>query len=138
MPTPDVASVTDPAGVVGSLEGSGGAHAVTGTVLFPQESPEVADGGSVVVAVESCSLPDTSLCPTVLSDFDVREFPVPGATARPTFVPPVTAPTAPTATTAPTTAAPVPTTPPTAPPSPTTTAAPSTTTPAAATTTPTT
>jgi hypothetical protein len=77
MPTPDVAFVTDPAGVVGSLEGSGGQSAVTGTVIFPQDEPAVTDGSSVDVAVESCSLPDSTLCPTVLSDFDVREFPVP-------------------------------------------------------------
>ena len=58
MPTPDVASVTDPAGVVGSLEGSGGQIAVTGTVIFPQVAPAVTDGSSVDVAEESCSLPD--------------------------------------------------------------------------------
>jgi hypothetical protein len=79
MPTPDVASVTDPAGVVGSLEGSGGQNPVTGTVIFPQDEPAVTNGSSVDVAVESCSLPDSSLCPTVLSDFDVRQFPVPGS-----------------------------------------------------------
>jgi hypothetical protein len=79
MPTPDVASVTDPAGVVGSLESSGGPIAVTGTVVFPQVVPAVTDGSSVDVAEESCSLPDATLCPTVLSDFDVREFPVPGS-----------------------------------------------------------
>lgn len=77
MPTPDVASVTDPAGVVGSLEASGGDSAVTGTVIFPQDEPAVTDGSSVDVAEESCSLPSSNLCPTVLSDFDVREFPVP-------------------------------------------------------------
>ncbi len=79
MPTPDVASVTDPAGVVGSLEASGGQSAVTGTVIFPQEEPAVTDGSSVDVAEESCSLPTSTWCPTVLSDFDVREFPVPGS-----------------------------------------------------------
>jgi len=130
MPTPDVASVTDPAGVVGSLAGSGGTHPVTGTVIFPQESPQVAEGGSVAVAVESCALPDTSLCPTVLSDFDVREFPVPGSANRPTSVAPVTT------TTAPSPVATAPTTPATTPPATTTTVAPVTTTTAAATTTP--
>jgi hypothetical protein len=78
MPTPDVASVTDPPGVVGTLEGSGGTEPVTGTVIFPQTEPAVIDGTSVDVAEESCSLPDPSLCTAVLSDFDVREFPVPG------------------------------------------------------------
>jgi hypothetical protein len=77
MPTPDVASVTDPAGVIGSLEGSGGFGPVTGTVIFPQVEPAVTEGAAVAVAEESCSLPDPSLCPTVLSDFDVREFPAP-------------------------------------------------------------
>ncbi len=76
MPTPDVVSVTDPAGVAGSLEGSGGPHPVTGTVIFPQ-SNAVTYGSSVAVAIESCSLTDSTLCPTILSDFDVREFPVP-------------------------------------------------------------
>ena len=87
MPTPDLASVTDPAGIVGSLEGSGGVGPVTGTVIFPQVEPAVTNGSSVSVAEESCSLPDASLCPTVLSDFDVREFPVPGSTYQPSFQP---------------------------------------------------
>jgi len=77
MPTPDVVAISDPGGVAGSLEGSGGEHAVTGTVIFPQSMPAVTDGSSVDIAVESCSLTDASLCPTVLSDFEVREFPVP-------------------------------------------------------------
>jgi hypothetical protein len=82
LPTPDVASVTDPAGETGSLEGSGGSQPVTGTVIFPQSEPQVTDGSSVNVAVESCSLTDTSLCPTILSDFEVREFPVPASPNR--------------------------------------------------------
>jgi hypothetical protein len=77
MPTPDVVAVTDPAGVAGTLEGSGGDHAVFGTVIFPQSMPAVTDGSSVDIAVESCSLTTASLCPTILSDFEVREFPVP-------------------------------------------------------------
>ncbi len=79
MPTPDLASVTDPAGVTGTLEGSGGPHPVTGVVIFPQAVPAVTNGSPVVVAQESCSLVAASLCPTVISDFEVREFPVPGA-----------------------------------------------------------
>jgi hypothetical protein len=82
MPTPDVASVTDPAGVAGSLAGSGGAQAVTGAVIFPQAPAAVTYGTSTAVAVESCSLTDLSLCPTILSDFEVREFPVPTSTVR--------------------------------------------------------
>ena len=83
LPTPDVASVTDPSGVVGTLEGSGGVHAVTGAVLFPQVVPAVTNGSAVNVAEESCSLIDTTLCPTVLAaDFEVREFPVPAAAGR--------------------------------------------------------
>jgi hypothetical protein len=31
------------------------------------------------VAAESCSIADTGLCPTILTDFEVREFPVPTA-----------------------------------------------------------
>jgi hypothetical protein len=82
MPTPDVASVTDPTGVVGFLAGSGGPYPVTGTVIFPQAVPQVDYGSSVNVAEESCSLSDTALCPTVLSDFDVREFPVPSGSGH--------------------------------------------------------
>ncbi len=81
-PTPDIADVTDPAGVVGSLAGSGGQFAVTGSVIFPQVQPAVSDGTSLPAAVESCAMADASLCPTILSDFDVREFPVPVAQGR--------------------------------------------------------
>jgi hypothetical protein len=77
MPTPDVATITDPSGVAGTLEGSGGTHAVSGVVIFPQLVPAVTDGSAVAIAEESCSLVETSLCPTVISDFEVREFPVP-------------------------------------------------------------
>ncbi len=79
MSTPDVASVTDPAGVIGNLEGSGGVFPVSGVVLFPQAMPAVSEGASLAVAVESCSLQNAALCPSILSDFDVREFPVPPA-----------------------------------------------------------
>jgi len=82
LPTPDIASVTDPSGVAGTLEGSGGAQTVTGTVIFPQVQPAVTYGSSVNIAAESCSLTDPSLCPTILSDFEVREFPVPASTNR--------------------------------------------------------
>ena len=77
MPTPDVATITDPSGVTGTLEGSGGPHPVSGVVIFPQLVPAVTDGSPVAIAEESCSLVETSLCPTVISDFVVREFPVP-------------------------------------------------------------
>jgi len=82
MSTPDVVSVTDPAGVVGSLEGSGGVSPVIGAVIFPQVAPAVTNGSSVNIAEESCSLAGTALCPTILSDFEVREFPVPASTGR--------------------------------------------------------
>jgi hypothetical protein len=75
--TPDVASVTDPSGVTGTLQGSGGSHPVTGVVVFPQVESAVTNGSPVNIAEESCSLVDVSLCPTVISDFEVREFPVP-------------------------------------------------------------
>jgi len=78
--TPDVTQVTDPAGVVGNLAGSGGQGPSTGVVLFPQIPSAISYGSPVAVAMESCSLSDASLCPTVLSDFDVREFPVPAST----------------------------------------------------------
>lgn len=113
MPTPDVASVTDPAGVMGTLEGSGGTGAVTGTVVFPQVEPAVTDGSSVHVAEESCSLPDPTLCATVLSDFDVREFPVPtpdGASYGSRYVPGSSSPAAYLASTLPVRSAPTKTT----------------------------
>jgi len=75
--TPDVVEVTDPDGVIGSLAGSGGQGPSTGVVLFPQIPSAVSYGSPIAVAMESCSLSDASLCPTVLSDFEVREFPVP-------------------------------------------------------------
>jgi hypothetical protein len=123
MATPDVASVSDPAGVAGNLAGSGGFFAVTGVVLFPQVIPAVTDGSSIDVADESCAIAEAGLCPTVLSDFEVREFPVPDSTATSvvpsyevpasrvpvsraqpvTTAPPTTLPPTPTVTVAPTT-----------------------------------
>ncbi len=79
MATPDVATVTDPTGDTGSLEGSGGFHPVSGTVLFPQVSPAVQDGTPVAVSALTCSLSDATLCPVITADFDVREFPTPAA-----------------------------------------------------------
>jgi hypothetical protein len=78
-PTPDVVTIIDPPDVTGTLEGSGGDHAVSGAVIFPQSMAAVTYGSSVDIAVESCSLIATSLCPTIISDFEVREFPVPVA-----------------------------------------------------------
>ena len=75
--TPDITQVSDPAGLVGSMAGSGGQDTVTGVVLFPQIPSAISYGSSIAVAAESCSLTDARLCPTILSDFDVREFPVP-------------------------------------------------------------
>lgn len=77
--TPDVTQVTDPSGLVGGVAASGGPAAVTGVVLFPQVPSAVSSGSPIAVAAESCSLTDAALCPTVLSDFEVREFPVPAA-----------------------------------------------------------
>jgi hypothetical protein len=77
--TPDVTEITDPAGVVGSLAASGGQGATTGVVLFPQVPSAVSYGSPVAVAMESCAISTSSLCPTVLSDFEVREFPVPAS-----------------------------------------------------------
>ena len=75
--TPDVTAIADPAGVAGNLAASGGQTTVTGVVLFPQIPSAVSYGSPVAVAAESCSLDTPSLCATVLSDFEVREFPVP-------------------------------------------------------------
>jgi hypothetical protein len=75
--TPDVTAIADPDGVVGNLAASGGQTTVSGVVLFPQVPSAVSYGSPVAVAAESCSLETPSLCATVLSDFEVREFPVP-------------------------------------------------------------
>jgi hypothetical protein len=77
--TPDVTQVSDPPGLVGSLAASGGQGIVTGVVLFPQIPSAISYGSPIAVAAESCSMADPRLCPTILSDFDVREFPVPAA-----------------------------------------------------------
>jgi hypothetical protein len=77
--TPDVTEVTDPAGVVGSLAASGGQGPTTGVVVFPQIPSAISYGSPIAVDMESCALTDASLCPTVLSDFEVREFPVPAS-----------------------------------------------------------
>jgi hypothetical protein len=134
LATPDVAALTDPASVTGSLQGSGGSHPVTGVVIFPQAVPNVTDGTAVDIATESCSLVAANLCPTVLADFEVREFPIPTSGFHPTPTPttppatahqaapttvPVTAPTTPT-----TVPAAAPTTVPTTPPATTPTSSP--------------
>jgi hypothetical protein len=75
--TPDVIAVADLPGVAGSLAASGGQLAASGVVLFPQIPSAISYGSPIAVAVESCVLSTTSLCPTVLSDFEVREFPTP-------------------------------------------------------------
>lgn len=75
--TPDVVAVADPAGVVGSLAASGGQIVASGVVLFPQIPSAISYGSPIAVAGESCVVSNPSLCPTVLSDFEVREFPTP-------------------------------------------------------------
>jgi len=82
QPTPDITAVTDPQGVIGGMAGSGGQFAVTGVVIVPQDAQALKYGNAVAVAGESCALSDASICPTVLSDFQVREFPVPAASGR--------------------------------------------------------
>jgi hypothetical protein len=77
--TPDVTQVTDPDGLVGDMAASGGQGAVTGVVLFPQIPSAIANGSPVAVAAESCAISDAVLCPSILTDFEVREFPVPSA-----------------------------------------------------------
>jgi hypothetical protein len=122
LATPDVAALTDPAGVTGALPGSGGPHRVTGVLIFPQVMPAVTNGTAVDIAMESCSLVAVNLCPTVISDFEVREFPIPTSGFHPTATP--TTPNAtPVHPAAPTTVpVPVPTTPTTPPTVPTTVA----------------
>lgn len=75
--TPDVTAVADPSGVTGSLAASGGQLTVSGVVLFPQIPSAVSYGSPVAVAAESCALEQAGLCATIVSDFEVREFPTP-------------------------------------------------------------
>jgi hypothetical protein len=72
--TPDVVSITDPSGVKGSLDASGGPIPVSAVMIAPQ-APNLPNG--VDVAEESCSIQNSSLCPSILEDFTIREFPVP-------------------------------------------------------------
>jgi hypothetical protein len=128
LATPDVAAISDPAGVTGSLQGSGGPHPVTGVVIFPQVLPAVTNGTAVDIATESCSLVTADLCPTVISDFEVREFPVPTSGYHPTTTTPEITPHPAVPTTVPVT------TPTTVPPVPTTVVVPASTTPTSSTT----
>jgi hypothetical protein len=79
--TPDIVSITDPAGVKGTLAGSGGPEAVTGALIVPHAA--AGSSASLNVAEESCSLPavQADLCPTILADFEIREFPAPPTTS---------------------------------------------------------
>jgi len=79
MLTPDVVAITDPAGVTGGLTGSGGNHAVIGVLIFPQVTPRLSSEDTAEV---SCSLSDSSLCPAILADFEVRQLPVPTTPVR--------------------------------------------------------
>jgi hypothetical protein len=72
--TSDVVAIRDPAGVKGALAGSGGGRSVSGLMIMPQGSDLPS---SVGIAEISCSLRSASLCSTILSDFVVRQFPVP-------------------------------------------------------------
>jgi hypothetical protein len=72
--TPDVVAITDPAGVRGSLRGSGGSWPVTGFAVAPQAA-DLAGGEDV--AMISCSMRTSSLCQSILGDFIIRDFPVP-------------------------------------------------------------
>jgi hypothetical protein len=72
--SPDVVAIRDPAGVKGALAGSGGGRSVTGLMIVPQGSDLPS---SVGIAELSCSLRSASLCSTILSDFVVRQFPIP-------------------------------------------------------------
>ena len=129
MPTPDVASITDPAGVVGSLEASGGSGPVTGSLIFPQVEPAVTDGSASTwprsrarsrsrpfaprsSPTSTCgSSPSPRVSPCVPEGPTPRPPSSPRRSSRTTLPPATTAPT-----TATTTAHTAPTTPPTTPP----------------------
>lgn len=71
--TPDVVRITDPAGVKGHLDGSGGPQPAVGIMIVPQSTTL----SSVPITEVSCSLRTTSLCTSILNDFVVRQFEVP-------------------------------------------------------------
>jgi hypothetical protein len=67
--TNDILSITDPAGVRGHT------HASVGVLIYPKVHAYAS--ASVNIAEETCSLSTMVLCPAILSDFQIREFPVP-------------------------------------------------------------
>jgi hypothetical protein len=79
--TPDIVSITDPVGVKGTLAGSGGSQAVRGALIVPHV--QTGSAASINVAQESCSLPSAqaNLCPAILTDFEIRDFPAPPTTS---------------------------------------------------------
>lgn len=71
--TPDILSITD-SPVQGVRQ-----HASQGVLLYPKV--EAYASGSVDFAIETCTLSEMTLCPVVLADFEIRDFPVPSPTA---------------------------------------------------------
>lgn len=69
----DVVSIVDPSHLHGNLPGSGGAQPVTAVMIVPHAPNRT----SVSIAEEACSLIQADLCPVILNDFLVRQFPVP-------------------------------------------------------------
>ena len=67
--TPDVVSITDPAGVKGALAGSGGPIAVTGLMIVPQ-APNL----PVDIAEVSCSLKEQRCAQTSLTTSSFVSF----------------------------------------------------------------
>ena len=65
--TPDIVLLNDPTGFGGSK------YAMTGVLIYPDGSSQPTT--SVNVSEERCTLATPKLCPTILGDFQVREFP---------------------------------------------------------------
>jgi hypothetical protein len=89
-PTPDTAIFSDPPGVRGSGDPSGGRYGTYGVVIYPQTAD--ASSGDVTVAKASCTLASNAgLCKTIIADFVARQSP-PTLGASTTSVTTTTAP----------------------------------------------
>jgi hypothetical protein len=72
----DVIELTDPPGVSGDADGSGGSDAAEGVVLYDSVSGSGTVGQTTYASQESCALPasDQGLCSAIIDDFVSRAW----------------------------------------------------------------
>lgn len=72
----DVVDVTDPPGLSGDVDGSGGPDAAQGVVLYDSVSGSRTVGQTTYASQESCTLPasDQGLCAAIIEDFVTRAW----------------------------------------------------------------